>query len=306
MESNKARGSFTGSLGFVLAAAGSAVGLGNLWRFPYLAAKDGGGLFLVVYLVLALTFGFALMTSEVAMGRHTQKSPVMAFTTVAGKKWSFVGWGATIVPAIILPYYAVIGGWVCRYACLFLDNQRVAAAEGGKLYFYDKIGLHLNEAGDVLNNFDIVPVLWFLLFLTATFVIVYFGVENGIEKASKVLMPLLLVIIIFIAGFSMFMKDPESGRTAMDGLKIYLVPSFEGITITKFLSIVLDAMSQLFYSLSLAMGIMITYGSYMKKDSSMPKAINEIEIFDTGIPYFHYYDLFSFDFFEFLFPNCLF
>ena len=104
MESNKKRGSFTGSLGFVLAAAGSAVGLGNLWRFPYLAAKDGGGLFLVIYLVLALTFGFALMTAEVAMGRNTQKSPVMAFTTVAGKKWSFVGWGATIVPAIILPY----------------------------------------------------------------------------------------------------------------------------------------------------------------------------------------------------------
>lgn len=277
MDSSKTRGSFTGSLGFVLAAAGSAVGLGNLWRFPYLAAKDGGGVFLVIYLVLALTFGFALMTAEVSMGRHTQKSPVMAFTEVAGKKWSFVGWGATIIPAIILPYYAVIGGWVCKYAFTYLTgNGRSAVdAEGG--FFYKVIGLTADGAVDWQ------PMLWFALFLLATFIIVFFGVENGIETASKVLMPLLLVIIIFIAGYSTFVKDPVSGRTALDGLKIYLVPNFSGITFTKFLSIVLDAMSQLFYSLSLAMGIMITYGSYMKKDSSMPKSINQIEIFDTGI-----------------------
>ena len=286
METSTKRGSFTNGLGFVLAAAGSAVGLGNLWRFPYLAAKDGGGLFLVVYLVLAVTFGFALMTAEVSLGRHTQKSPVMAFTEVAGKKWSFVGWGATLIPAIILPYYAVIGGWVCKYTYIYFTGQGNAAADGGKLFFYNQIGLFLDSAENPITSIiSWSPFVWFFIFILATFIIVYFGVEKGIEKASRVLMPALLIIIIFIAGFSLFMKDEESGRTALDGLKIYVIPSLDGITVTKFLSIVLDAMSQLFYSLSLAMGIMITYGSYMKKEDSLPKSINQIEAFDTGIAF---------------------
>lgn len=275
MEEKKARSTFS-SLGFVLAAAGSAVGLGNLWRFPYLAAKDGGGLFILVYLVLVLTFGFALMTSEIALGRKTQKSPVAAFGEISST-WKFVGWGATIIPALIIPYYAAIGGWVCKYAFTYLTGHGRDAVDASGGFFYQAIGL--TDTGAVAWQ----PIFWFFLFITATFVIVYLGVENGIEKASMILMPVLLVIIIFIAGYSTFVKDPVSGRTALDGLSIYLVPNFKGLTFVKFLNIVLDAMGQMFYSLSLAMGIMITYGSYMKKDSSMPKSINQIELFDTGI-----------------------
>ncbi len=275
MEETKARSTFS-SLGFVLAAAGSAVGLGNLWRFPYLAAKDGGGLFLVIYLVLVLTFGFALMTTEIALGRKTQKSSVAAFGEI-GNKWKFVGWGATIVPALILPYYAAIGGWVCKYAYTYITGHGKDAVDASGGFFYQAIGL--TESGAVAWQ----PLMWLFVFLTATFIIVYLGVENGIEKASIILMPILLIIIIFIAGYSTFVKDPESGRTALDGLKIYVIPNFDGITFTRFLQIVLDAMGQMFYSLSLAMGIMIAYGSYMKRDSSMPKSINEIELFDTGI-----------------------
>ena len=275
MEEKKARSTFS-SLGFVLAAAGSAVGLGNLWRFPYLAAKDGGGLFILIYLVLVLSFGFALMTSEIALGRKTQKSPVAAFGEI-GKTWKFVGWGATIIPALIIPYYAAIGGWVCKYAFTYLTGHGRDAVDASGGFFKTAIGITAD--GSVAWQ----PILWFFIFITATFIIVYLGVENGIEKASMILMPVLLVIIIFIAGYSTFVKDPESGRTALDGLSIYLVPNFKGLTLVKFLNIVLDAMGQMFYSLSLAMGIMITYGSYMKKDSSMPKSINRIELFDTGI-----------------------
>ncbi len=275
MEEKKARSTFS-QLGFVLAAAGSAVGLGNLWRFPYLAAKDGGGLFILIYLVLVLTFGFALMTAEIALGRSTQKSPVAAFGEI-GKKWKFVGWGATIIPALIIPYYAAIGGWVCKYAFTYITGKGRSAVDASGGFFHQVIGL--TSDGSVAWQ----PIFWFFIFITATFIIVYLGVENGIEKASIVLMPILIVIIIFIAGFSTFVKNPENGLTAIDGLKIYLIPSFEGLTFTGFLKIVLDAMGQMFYSLSLAMGIMITYGSYMKKDSSMPKSINQIELFDTGI-----------------------
>ena len=275
MEEKKARSTFS-SLGFVLAAAGSAVGLGNLWRFPYLAAKDGGGLFILIYLVLVLSFGFALMTSEIALGRKTQKSPVAAFGEI-GKTWKFVGWGATIIPALIIPYYAAIGGWVCKYAFTYLTGHGRDAVDASGGFFQTAIGITAD--GSVAWQ----PILWFFIFITATFIIVYLGVENGIEKASVILMPILLIIIIFIAGYSTFVKDEVSGRTALQGLSIYLVPNFKGLTLVKFLNIVLDAMGQMFYSLSLAMGIMITYGSYMKKDSSMPKSINQIELFDTGI-----------------------
>lgn len=278
MSENK-RGGFTSSIGFVLAAAGSAVGLGNLWRFPYLAAKDGGGLFLVIYLVLVLTFGFALMTTEIAIGRKTQKSPVSAFTEISNK-WSFVGWGAVIVPSLILPYYSVIGGWVCKYAFTYITGHGADAVDPNGGFFYESIGLD-TATGSISWQ----PIFWFMFFLLATSVIVYFGVDKGIERVSKILMPALFIIVIFIAGYSLTLKDPVSGRTAIDGLKIYLIPSFEGMTVTKFLSVVLDAMGQMFYSLSLAMGIMITYGSYMKKDSSMPKSINQIEFCDTGVAF---------------------
>lgn len=269
------RGSFTGSIGFVLAAAGSAVGLGNLWRFPYLAAKDGGGLFLVIYLILALTFGFALMTTEIAIGRKTRKSPLEAYKAL-DSRFGWLGWAAAIVPSLILPYYCVIGGWVCKYALTYLTGNGLAAADATGGFFYEVIG----ASGSMWE-----PILWLVLYIGATAAVVYFGVDKGIEKCSKVLMPALFVIILALAAYSVTLKDPESGRTAIDGLKIYLIPNFEGITFTKFCGVVLDAMGQLFYSLSLAMGIMITYGSYMKDDSEMPKSINQIEFVDTFVAF---------------------
>lgn len=274
---NNKRKGFTGTIGFVLAAAGSAVGLGNLWRFPYLAAKNGGGVFLVVYIALALSFGFALMTAEVALGRRTQKSPVEAFRLATNGKFTFLGHMITAVPMIIFPYYCVIGGWVLKYAgaYLFGHGGETVDATGG--YFGTVIG----QSGD--GTIQWLPLLWFFLFLAATALFVYLGVDKGIEKCSKILMPALFVIIVFIAVYSLTLTDPESGRTAWEGFKIYITPDFTGMTVSGFLRVVLDAMGQMFYSMSLAMGIMIVYGSYMPKDTNLIKSINQIEICDTGV-----------------------
>lgn len=263
---NKQRNSFTGSIGFVLAAAGSAVGLGNIWRFPYLAAKDGGGLFLVVYLALALTFGFALLITEIAIGRKTQESPLTAYKKI-NPKWGFLGIFSFVVPFIIYPYYCVIGGWVMKYMFSYLAFQgQVAVADG----FF---------TGFITAQWQ--PIFYCALFAALCFVIVYKGVEHGIEKYSKILMPILVVIVVFISIYVLFIKGPHG--TGLQGAKIYFVPNFEGLTLKKFLTVCLDAMGQLFYSLSIAMGIMIAYGSYMKKDVNLVKSVNQIEIFDTGI-----------------------
>ncbi len=265
---NQKRGSFTGSIGFVFAAAGSAVGLGNLWRFPYLAAKDGGGLFLIVYVLLVLTFGFTLMLTEIALGRKTGSSCAKAYA-MADKRFGFLGALSFIVPSIIFPYYCVIGGWITKYMGEYCIGRGINAVADG--YFKTFISSQWS------------PIFWCAVFLFVTSLIVFFGVEKGIEKFSKALMPLLCVIIVCIAIFTLTVKDPQSGRTALDGLKIYLIPNFEGITIGKFFKILLDAMGQIFFSMSLAMGIMVTYGSYSKKESNLVKSVNQIEIFDTSV-----------------------
>ena len=257
---NKERSSFTGKIGFVLAAAGSAVGLGNIWRFPYLAAKYGGGIFLLVYLVLAVTFGFVLMIGEIALGRKTGQSAIEAFSSLS-KKWKFLGVLTSCVPMLIFPYYCVIGGWVVKYLVTFIGAQGAAAAENG--YFEAFIG----QTG--------APVLWLALFIVATAVIVLFGVEKGVEKASKVMMPILVVLSVIVAGYVVLM--PGAG----EGVLYYLKPDF-----SKFSTMtVLSAMGQLFYSMSLAMGIMITYGSYMKKEVKLESSVKQIEVFDFGIAF---------------------
>lgn len=266
----KNRGSFTGSIGFVLAAAGSAVGLGNLWRFPYLAAKDGGGVFLFVYIILALTFGFALMTTEIALGRKHHHSGSLAYSD-ADKRFSFLGPVSFVVPLLIFPYYCVIGGWVTRYGLDYLMGYGSLISADSNAYF---------------NNFitsSFQPILWTAVYMGISALVVFYGVEKGIEKFSKVLMPMLCVLIVGIAVFSLTLKDAESGRTAIDGLKIYVIPNFKGMTIGRFFKITLDAMTQMFFSMSLAMGIMVTYGSYSKKDTNLVKSVNQIEIFDTAI-----------------------
>ncbi len=254
------RGSFTGKIGFVLAAAGSAVGLGNIWRFPYLAAKYGGGIFLLVYLVLAVTFGFTLMCGEIALGRKTGLSAIGAFRKL-DRRFTFIGYLASAVPMIILPYYAVIGGWVTKYLAVFCSGE--AAASASDTYFTDFISKPVE------------PLFWFLIFIGATALVVLFGVEKGVEKVSKIMMPVLVVLTVVIAVYVVCMPG------ALDGVIYYIKPDF-----SKFSAVtVLSAMGQLFYSMSLAMGIMITYGSYMKKDVNLESSVKQIEIFDTGIAF---------------------
>ena len=254
------RSNFTGKLGFVLAAAGSAVGLGNIWRFPYLAAKYGGGIFLLVYLILAVTFGFALMIAEIAIGRKTGQSAISAFGTLS-KKFSFVGVIASVVPAIILPYYSVIGGWVTKYLFVFATGG--AKASASDTFFTDFIAKPME------------PIGWFLLFIGLTALVVLLGVEKGIEKVSKFMMPILVVLVLVVSVYGLTVDG------AMDGLVYYLKPDFSKFSATT----VLAAMGQLFYSMSLAMGIMITYGSYMKKDVNLASSVKQIEFFDTGIAF---------------------
>lgn len=271
---NEKRNSFSGSLGFVLAAAGSAVGLGNIWRFPYLAAKDGGGLFLVTYVVLALTFGFTLLITEIAIGRKTKQSPLTAYKKL-NKKWGILGILSCIIPAIILPYYCAIGGWVLKYFITFLTESGASVAAGEGFF-----------TGFITSQTE--PVVLMAIFVVLTTIVVYLGVNNGIESFSKILMPLLLVLVVGIAVFSITVSYTDAEgitRTGWEGFKIYVIPSVKGLTLKGFFTILLDAMGQSFYSLSIAMGILITYGSYLKDDSNLAKSVNQIEIFDTVVAF---------------------
>lgn len=267
----KKRNSFSGGIGFVLAAAGSAVGLGNIWRFPYLAAKDGGGLFLVIYIVLALTFGFALLTTEIAIGRKTKRGPLSAYKALH-KKSGFIGIFACLVPMIIMPYYCAIGGWVIKYFCMYITGHGMELATDG--YFSSFISGTAE------------PIIFALIFLAISAFVIFRGVNKGIEKFSTFLMPILIVLVIIIAVFSLTLSHTDADgitRTGMDGFRILFVPNFDGITAGSFLSTLVDAMGQLFFSLSVAMGIMVAYGSYVKDDINLNKSINQIEIFDTII-----------------------
>ena len=262
----KQKNGFSGQIGFVLAAAGSAVGVGNLWRFPYLAAKDGGGLFLIIYLVLVLTVGFTLLTTDIAIGRKTGKSAIYAYQSMR-KKWKFLGVITFVVPVLIMTYYAVIGGWILKYMTIYIFGSGKDAV-----------------ADNCFTNFISSPSsVWFgIIFILLTAIIVYNGVEKGIERVSKFIMPVLLILVIGIAIFSLTLKttlDDGTVRTGLQGLKVYLKPDMSGITVHKFLQISLDAMSQLFFSLSVSMGIMITYGSYVNK------AVSHIEIMDTAVAF---------------------
>jgi len=273
MKSEGKRNSFNGSIGFVLAAAGSAVGLGNIWRFPYLAAKDGGGTFLVMYIVLALTFGFALLTTEIAIGRKTKQSPLTAYGNLK-KGWKWLGIIACLVPVIIMPYYCAIGGWVLKYFIVYLTGGGTEAANEG--YFDEYI------------TSETEPVIWMMIFLVMVAVVVFRGVNKGIESFSKIIMPVLLVLVVAISIFSLTIEHTDENgvtRTGMEGFKVYAVPSFEGMTVKSFFTVLVDAMGQLFFSLSVAMGIMITYGSYVKDDANLVKSINQIEIFDTVVAF---------------------
>ena len=254
------RGSFSGKLGYVLSAAGASVGLGNIWRFPYLAAKYGGGIFLLVYIVLALTFGYTMIVAESALGRMTQKSPVGAFRFFGKNKWiSFGGWINAVIPILIVPYYSVIGGWVIKYLAEYIRGNGTKLAEDG--YF-----------GSFISN-GVSTELCFVIFCLLTLAIIYAGVQNGIERVSKMMMPILVLLSVVIAIYSVTRPG------AIAGVKYFLVPNVKNFSWMT----VVAAMGQMFYSLSIAMGILITFGSYMKKDTSIEGATRNVEVFDTAI-----------------------
>ena len=260
---NKKRSAFSGKIGYVLSAAGASVGLGNIWRFPYLAAKYGGGIFLLVYIILALTFGYTMIVAESALGRMTRKSPVGAFRSFAkGKKvgWlSFGGWINAIIPVLIVPYYSVIGGWVVKYLFEYIRGNGSKLAEDG--YF----------SGFISNGGA--TEICFVIFCMVTLVIIYAGVQNGIERVSKIMMPILIVLSVIIAIYSVTRPG------AIEGVKYFLVPNVKNFSWMT----VVAAMGQMFYSLSIAMGILVTFGSYMKKDVSIEESTENVEIFDTAI-----------------------
>lgn len=260
METNK-KSSFSGRLGYVMAVAGSAVGLGNIWRFPYLAAKYGGGIFLLTYIILALTVGFALLVSETALGRKTGNNPIKAYKMLGAKKLKIGGWLNSIIPMLIVPYYCVIGGWVCKYLFEYLRGSSHLLTQD--TYFSSFISSSLS------------PAFWLIVFAVLTFIVVIKGVEKGIEKVSKVLMPILVIIAIFISVYGLMTPG------AIEGLKYYIVPDFSNFSIMT----VIAAVGQMFYSLSIGMGILFTYGSYMKKEVDLEKAISQVEIMDTLIAF---------------------
>ena len=254
------RGSFSGKIGFILSAAGASVGLGNIWRFPYLAAKYGGGIFLLVYIVLAMTFGYTMIVAETSIGRMTGKSPVGAYKSFGNKPaLRFGGWINAVIPILIVPYYSVIGGWVIKYLAEYLLGQaHLMAADG---YF----------GAFISGGFS--SELCFLIFAALTLIIIFAGVENGIERVSKVMMPILVLLSLVIGAYSVTRPG------ALEGVKYFLVPNpknFSWMT-------VVAAMGQMFYSLSIAMGILITFGSYMKKDVSIEDSTRNVEVFDTAI-----------------------
>ena len=243
-----------------MSAAGASVGLGNIWRFPYLAAKYGGGIFLLIYIILALTFGYSMIVAETSIGRMTGKSPVGAFHSFGKAKWlSFGGWINAIIPILIVPYYSVIGGWVIKYLFEYVTGHAGTVAADG--YFSSFI-----SSGAATE-------ICFLIFVFITLAIIFAGVRNGIERVSKFMMPVLVVLSVVIAVYSV------SRPGAIAGVKYFLIPNVENFSWMT----VVSAMGQMFYSLSIAMGILITFGSYMKKDVSIEGSTKNVEIFDTAI-----------------------
>ena len=255
-----ARSTFSGKIGFVLSAAGASVGLGNIWRFPYLAAKYGGGIFLLIYILLALTFGYTMIVAETSIGRMTGKSPVGAFQSFGRSRWlSAGGWLNAVIPMLIVPYYSVIGGWVIKYLAEYLLGNGHALAGDGYFSAFISSGLSTE--------------LCFIVFAAATLLIIYAGVRNGIERVSKLMMPILVVLSVLIAGYSVTRPG------ALAGVKYFLVPNLKNFSWMT----VVAAMGQMFYSLSIAMGILVTFGSYMKKEVSIEGSTKNVEVFDTAI-----------------------
>lgn len=254
------RGAFSSKLGFVLSAAGAAVGLGNIWRFPYLAAKYGGGAFLLVYLILVATFGYTMIIAESTIGRASGKSPVGAFRFFSDSKvMAAGGWLNAVIPILIVPYYSVIGGWVCKYLYSYLTTDLKTLATD--TFFTDFI------------TDGVSTEIWFIVFTVMVIIVILAGVNNGIERVTRFMMPVLLLLAIIICIYGIRLPG------AFEGVKYFFIPNLKNFS---WMTIV-SAMGQMFYSLSIAMGILITFGSYMSKETSIDKSTRQVELFDTLI-----------------------
>jgi NSS family neurotransmitter:Na+ symporter len=257
----RSRPVFSSRLAFIFAASASAIGLGNLWRFPALAAQYGGGAFLITYFILVVTFGFTLMMAEVTLGRSTRLSAIGAYRKL-NRRFSFIGTLTALVPIIILPYYCVIGGWILRYIGAFVIGEGTQAADGGAFF-------------DAFITSPIPVVALAIVFILATMAVVGVGLRNGIERLNRVLMPALLVLSVGLSIYALTIPG------ALDGLAYYLIPRLEDFG----LKTVIAAMGQMFFSLSLAMGIMITYGSYISRKDNLERGVRRIEVFDTLVAF---------------------
>ncbi len=251
-ENTQERATWSGKLAFVLAAAASAVGLGSMWRFPYLAAKYGGGTFLVMYLIFVFTIGISLLLLEHALGRKTGLSAIGAFKSF-GSKYSFIGVFMSAVPFIIVPYYCVIGGWTTKYMVSYITDGAAALADGGTFF----------------SNFIADPVsstIFLIIFAAATCFVVGMGVNNGIERANLIMMPALIIVSAVLAIYVLTMPG------AIEGVGYYLIPDPSKFSP----ELVIAALGQTFFTLSLAMGIMVTYGSYVSKQEKMTSSVVQI------------------------------
>ncbi|AKL95851.1 Na+-dependent transporter SNF family [Clostridium aceticum] len=254
------RDQWSSKLGFVLAAAGSAVGLGNLWRFPYTAGQNGGGAFVLVYFGILLLVGFTLMLAELLIGRHTQLNAVGAYRKIR-KNWGWVGGIGVLASFLILSFYSVIGGWVINY--LFKAATGAFTVPGTDMA--DLFVSFITNPGQ--------PIIYHGIFAFLTLAIVMGGISGGIEKYSKILMPGLFVMMIVIMLRSVTLPG------ASEGIRFFLMPDFSKITG----EVMLAALGQVFFSLSLGMGVIITYGSYLSKDENIPQSAMIIPLVDTGV-----------------------
>jgi len=249
-------------IGFILAAAGSAVGLGNIWRFPYITGQNGGAAFVLIYLAIVFIIGFSVMLAEMAIGRKAQLNAVGSFGKLAGGLWPLVGWMGVAAGFMILSFYAVIGGWTIKYFIHSFAGLMADAAAG--------------KAGDVFGGFvtnTMQVVLYQAVFMLATIWIVYKGIGEGIEKYCKFLMPALFLILLVLIGRSVTLEG------ASKGLEFYLKPDFSKITGAS----ISAALGQAFFSLSLGMGCMITYGSYVDRKTALPGAAIQVCFIDTMV-----------------------
>lgn len=254
---NEKRGQWASSLGFIMAAAGSAVGLGNLWKFPYLAGQNGGGAFVIVYLIMVLFVGFTIMLGEMTLGRKTGLNAIGAYRML-NKKFTWVGIAGVLSGFFILGFYNVVGGWVIKYIVQFV----MGGVQGDPGAFF---GGFISSAAE--------PIIYAFIFALATALIVYKGISGGIEKASKIMMPALFVMLIIIV----FRSVTLPGAAA--GLEYYLKPDFSKLTP----GVLVAALGQVFFSLSLGMGCMITYGSYLNNDEDLQKDALIVPFMDTAV-----------------------